>query len=471
MARARTTRRVLGLWMVSAVLPAAAADFTSEPRLVRIEDAVTVQEATYTLPLTFDVVAGIIEDLGVTVELSGGAEIGLLLEGESQLAWPVPDEPKTVRHTITPLADAAFVGMTSEMLIEVAVGGTLFGQNFSFDLVSEPIEFTDRIERFSPFLLPFQTSGPTEATLEPEPATGSVQVPLSLTGSSGIGGLTITATVNVDPTSTATIKGDSLDTVIPQGEFSDTFTTDGSTQTTEGVFPNLVELYDQTDALEMDVTYNADIGVELGYEIGLTLVFGGTVFSQPININFPVGDFEIPLFPYIEAPYSFDGSPETSPWSHPLPKVSLGTTEVAFVDVPGNIAATQGFPVSNQGQLDLEVEVSVEGSEQLTAAPVELSVEPSGAASIVVTYTPDGPGSAQGVLVLSTSDPARPEVRIPISASAIEGNDNSDLDDPGGFVDTPTDQFQTCGCQSSRPAGAWMLLAGAALLGLRRRRD
>lgn len=458
---------VLGLGLAG---PAAAADYTSEPRLVRIEDAVTVQDATYSLPLTFDVVAGIIEDLGVTIALSGGAEVGLLLEGESQLEWPVADEPKTVRHTLTPLADAAFVGITSEMLIEVAVGGTLLGQNFTFDLVSEPIEFTDRVERFSPFLLPFQTDGPTELTLEPEPATGSLNVPLSLTGSSGIGGLTIAATVNVDPTSRAVIKGDSLDTLIPQGEFSDTFTTDGSTQTMSGVFPNLVELYDQTDELDLDVLYNADIGVELGYEIGLTLNFGGSVFSQPININFPVGEFEIPLFPYLETPHSFEGSPETAPWTHPLPKVSIGTTQVAFVDVPDNVPAAQGFPVSNQGKLDLEVMASIEGSEQLTVAPVELSVEPSGASSLVVTYTPDGPGSAEGILVLTTSDPARPEVRIPISASAVVAPEEDDLNDPGDFVDTPTDQFQTCGCASSTPAGGWLWLAGVGLLAVRRRR-
>lgn len=459
----------MGLAGVAVATSAQAADFTSEPRLVRIEDAVTVQDAEYVLPLTGDIAAGIIEDLGVVITLSGGADIGVLLEGESQLEWPVQDAPQTIRQTLTPLAESAFVGMTSNMLIEVAVTGTLFSQIFSYNLVSEPIEFTDRVEQFTPFLLPFQSDGPTELTLEPEPATGSLNVPLSLTGSGGIAGLTIAANVNVDPTSRAVIKGDSLDILVPQGEFSDTFSTDGSTQTMAGVFPSLVELYDQTDELDLDVLYNADIGVELGYEIGLTLTFGGNVFGNPININVPVGSFEIPLFPYIESPHSFGGSADTAPWTHPLPKVSIGTTQVAFVDVPGDIAATQGFPVSNQGKLDLEVEVAVEGSEQITAAPAELSVEPGGAASVIVTYTPDGPGSAQGVLVLKTSDPVRPEVRIPIEASAVEGG-GSDLDDPGGFEDTPTDQFQTCGCDATRPGGGWLLLAGAGLLAMRRRR-
>ncbi len=473
--RARTPLSLATLATVAAALmtspQADAAEYESEPRLFRIEDVVVVREDTYQIPLTIDVATGVLEGLGVSISLSGDAELGVLMEGESQLRWPVPDAPATVSHEITPLDDASFVAMSAGMEVDVSVSATVFGFPFSTSLASAPVEFTDRVDRFTPFLLPGQTEGPSEIVVEPEPASGQASLPLNLSGPSGIAGLFITVSLDVDPTAKAVVKGKRLDTTIPQGVFSDVFTTDGSSQTTAGVFPKDVELYEPAPELEMEALYAAEVTVEVGYNISVSLGVNGSVASIPVNLSLPLGDVDIPLFPEETLSVDFHASDDTSPWAHPLPQVDVGVDAVTFADVPENRVATQSVAVANRGQLDLELTVSVEGTSEVTAKPAELSVEADGSSSVVVTYNPDAIGSDEAVLVLTTSDPTAPVVRIPITASAGEAAAD-DLDTAGEFRDTGSEDFTTCGCDARGPGGGTLALLGGVVAGLiRRRRD
>lgn len=452
---------------------ASATEFESEARLFRFDDQLSVREDTYTLPLTVDLIANFLEGVGVEIELTGSAEVGVLLEGESQLEWHVEGQARQMMHEVRPLDDSSFINMVTRMQADVTLTGRFLGSNFSFTFASLPVDFEDEVSRFTPFLLPQQVVGPTSLLVSPEAGTGGAEVPLELVNASGGGGnLTLGLQLNVTPIASAEVKGRFLNTSIPQGAFLDTFSADGSNQSRGGVFPNAFELYDPVRELELSSSWDADIAVEIGYELKLSAVVTATnvpvvgTISQTVEI----GSFEIPLFPKFTERVSFEASPDTVPWKHPLPLISLGADEVNFVDVPGNRVGTQSLAIANRGALDLQVEVSVEGSDQITTSPATLDVASDGSSSLVVSYTPDGPGSAEAVLVLRTSDPSFPEVRVPVRATAGEPADDDDLEG-GSFRDTGSGTLVTCGCASSGagPLGGWaavVVLVG----GLRRRR-
>lgn len=455
----------IGLVALVAVPSAVAQEQQSVSRLFRIEDVQSVQETTVTLPLTVTLVPAILENVGVVVTVRGDAEFGVYMEGQSDVRWPRPDGSTGVLHRVTPLANTSFVGLRTGIALEVEVTGTLFGNAFSQSLASERVVFEDEVSAFTPFLLPNQPDGATEITLTPTATNGIASLPLTIIpGSAGNGpGLQFTAVIA--PDASGTVRGVSFDTEIrrPDG-FVDTFATDGSDQTAVGTFENPVDLVDPVRDLTVTNVWNASFDTDIGY--GITLSVGGTVAGFSFSV--PILDESIALFQGVAEQRAFAAHPDTAPYAHPLPIVGVGGEAISFVDVPVGEASRLAFPIDNRGGLDLVVQVAIEGAEGVTVAPPEVVVGPDGASPVTLTFDPPAVGAVEGVLVLTTSDPVRPVVRVPITASAVEGSRDGGLDDGPGASNNV--RYESCGCASG--AGPWSpwWIAVAAGAAMRRRR-
>lgn len=462
--------------MTAGVATARAAEFESEPRLFKFEEIKTVRGDTYTLPVTFTLISGVAENIGVVLSLSSNAEIALYLEGESNLHWPVLGTDSAVEQRITPVADSSFVGMRAGMSAAVNFTGTVIGNTFSFPLVTEDIEFADEVARFTPFLLPFQPDGVSYQLLQPEATSGKLSFPLSVPVINDPNSpvlLTVGATLRADPVSRAEIEGISLDTVVtdPTG-FANTFSTDGSDMTAADVFVNVVELGDAAAELEANNQWVAEIGTSLGYLIGIDINISFEVFGVALTFDFNAWEQQLDIFPFLPEQQTFDASPDTAPYFHPLPVLALGGTEVPFVDVPVGEPATVAFPILNDGALELVGEAAIEGSDVFVVAPPTFAVSPGGSTGVNVTFTPPREGAFEGTLVLTSSDPTQPEVRVPIRGTAVVGTGGTGgLDNGDDEFGTPID-YITCGCASGglTPSGLLPLVGVAGLVSLRRRR-
>lgn len=469
------------LFVASFAVPSAAQaqePYESEPRLFKFEEIKTVRSDALSIPLTFTLISGVAEDLGIVPTLTSNAEIALYLEGESNLHWPVIGTDSAVYHRITPIADSSFIGMRAGMNLTVAVQGRVFGSFFTFNIVSQNVNFEDEIQKFTPFMLPFQPNSVNIQLLKPTATNGSLRFPLTIPVlSSGVINLSVGATFRADPVSRGEVRGLSLDTIVTQASgFVDTFATDGSDLTSDQVFQNIVELYEQTPELEVTNQWVSEIGTALGYLIGVDLVFQVEVFGFPLSFDFNVWEQQFDLFPFLPEQQTFDASDDTAPYFHPLPMIEIGGEAVEFDDVPAGESKVFKYPVFNEGNLDLEGTVTIEGDPAFALAPNEIAISPGGQNGLNVTFSPPAPGEYRAKLVIASSDPAVPVVEIPVvgnsskregSDGGLSGNDNGLYGGLGGST-----LYSTCGCASTTmsPSGLAPFAVVPFLVGLRRRR-
>ncbi len=480
-ALARTAPKALvSLAALAVAMPALAQEWESEAQLFRFEEIKPVRADALSIPLTVDVVSGVLEDLGATPTLSGNAEIGLYLEGESNVSWPVIDQDSSVYHSTTPLEESSFIGMSSSMQLTVSVGATVVGNPLYFQVVSEEALFEDEVERFIPFLLPYQ-AGEAGMILQPQAKSGKFEFPVTVPVlSEGFLGASIGIKIFADPVSEGTVYGSSLDTIVTQPSgFVDTFSTDGSDQASDLTFQNVIELYEQTDELELTNQWIADIGTRLGYLVGVDFTIEITVFGFTIPFSFNLWQQQFDVFPYTETQETFEAHEETAPYFHPLPVIELARDKVEFADITVGDSKVFKFGVIDAGLLDLEGTVSIEddGSGAFAFAPPELAIAPGDQQGVNITFSPNRKGEFRAKLIIESNDPAEPRVEVPIVGNAVvedgkDGNldtsDNPLYNTPGG-----SSIYETCGCASTTlsPSGLAPFAVVPFLVGFRRRRN
>ena len=194
--------------------------------------------------------------------------------------------------------------------------------------------------------------------------------------------------------------------------------------------------------------------------------------------------FEVPL-DVVESSVEKDFAPESI--RHPLPWLRVPSDGFDYGSVEVGQIATWEVLVENLGEMELTGSTRIEGSEDFTAFPGQLYAGPQNVDGMTVTFAPSVVGGQIAELILTTNDPARPEIAIPLIGNGYEeggeggGDDTGLATDPDGGIDVdPDDANDTTtipaevGCNCSQPGGqgsapvAW--LAGLGLLGLIRRR-
>jgi MYXO-CTERM domain-containing protein len=231
------------------------------------------------------------------------------------------------------------------------------------------------------------------------------------------------------------------------------------------------------DPIEIPVELFAGVGLNFVIDIwpraesslrGTRLVTNGnaaTVLEPSMEVCasafgcYEVASFEIPI-PLVEFSQDHEFSP-VSYW-HPLPSLHTDAATFDFGQVQVGTLANLQLPLGNVGEMDLEGWVTIEGSSDITVYPEYFHASPGNTDGVVVTFAPSEAGVAGATLVLTTNDPLRPRIEIPVGGSGF----NEDIP---GESDGEVAHLKTCGCTTPAAPGGWALLLGLVALGRRRR--
>lgn len=120
----------------------------------------------------------------------------------------------------------------------------------------------------------------------------------------------------------------------------------------------------------------------------------------------------------------------------PTPSIAVTPLTLNFGDtVVGKTSAPQAVMVSNNGTADLSLTAIASDSPQFAftsaaAAPIVLS--PGGSQILNVTFSPDMPGAASGLLTIASDDPGAGLVELALSGTGVADSGQSHEWGPGG---------------------------------------
>lgn len=199
-----------------------------------------------------------------------------------------------------------------------------------------------------------------------------------------------------------------------------------------------------------------------------------------------VADIPIPL-----GPFRTDVVTDPSVARLALPDIAGTIDALDFGEVPLGQSSERVLPIANTGEGAGSI-VGVDGFGPFSAPTRRGMLPPRSRAMLVLTFTPVAPGVTEGEVVVNTSDPDSPRVRVRVRGVGLPGMQVTDagvtedrpraaadasmpVDDAGvvsGFV---AENPSGCGCSvpgtSRRPGPATALaLALGATIALRRRR-
>jgi hypothetical protein len=108
------------------------------------------------------------------------------------------------------------------------------------------------------------------------------------------------------------------------------------------------------------------------------------------------------------------------------PDLAVSPSPLIFDTVPLGVTATAAVTLTNQGDFRLDVRALrlEEGSHAdfvLQEAEPLSTLQPGESADVVVRFTPSALGAAEGALLVDSSDPDSPTVRVPILATRRQG--------------------------------------------------
>lgn len=195
-----------------------------------------------------------------------------------------------------------------------------------------------------------------------------------------------------------------------------------------------------------------------------------------------VADIPIPLGPFRTAVTT-----EPSIARIGLPDIASTVNELDFGDVRVGETAERVIPLANTGEGSGRI-VNVEGDGPFTAPTRAGMLPPRSRAMLVIAFSPVRPGMADGDVVVTTSDPDSPRVRVRVRGNGLPGllpedagvaEDVSVTEDAGVPADVApagivSEADGGCGCRAPGRSGgrrtdlAWIALLGASLV--RRRR-
>lgn len=174
---------------------------------------------------------------------------------------------------------------------------------------------------------------------------------------------------------------------------------------------------------------------------------------------YDVASFDIPV-PLVDAEGEHDMPAALT--SFPLPRLTLAETSHSFGEVEIGQIATWELAIGNEGDQVLEGIIGTYGPGEFTVFPGQIYIAPGGLDGVVVTFAPTVEGVQEIELVLVSSDPAQPEIRLAVSGAGVAP--------PMPVIST---EVGTCGCAAAEPEGlgaVGLLAALGALIARRRRR-
>ncbi|MCK6520115.1 MYXO-CTERM sorting domain-containing protein [Myxococcota bacterium] len=145
----------------------------------------------------------------------------------------------------------------------------------------------------------------------------------------------------------------------------------------------------------------------------------------------------------------------------PLPRLTIAETTHSFGEVEIGQIATWELALGNEGDQVLEGIVGTYGPGEFTVFPGQIYIAPGGMDGVVITFAPTVEGVQEIELVLVSSDPSQPELRLTVSGAGVAP--------PMPVISA---EVGTCGCAASDPEslGTVGLLAALGALLARRRR-
>jgi uncharacterized protein (TIGR03382 family) len=147
---------------------------------------------------------------------------------------------------------------------------------------------------------------------------------------------------------------------------------------------------------------------------------------------------------------------------HPLPAMDLELASYDFGEVLVGNTVNLEVALENLGLLDLEGTVVVSGDEEFTVFPETFHAEESLPDGVVVSFSPLEEGAHTALLTLTSNDPVRPLLEIPLLGTGVLPESEDD--------EMPTLATETrCGCTNSGGNVGWIALLLALLI--RRRRS
>lgn len=453
--------RSLALPLVLLSGTAYAQEYYSEPAEVVFDGRGVVVDAEYQLPFgtTLDVIIAEFW-IGVTVKLTGDAEFALYVEGQSDISWSTDDNlPGLLYHTLTPLAGSGLAALKTSVGFTITFD--LWEGNYgsgsrilSFPLVAQDVVFDLKGTPFTPFMLPGQS--PSSQTIRTTSDDLAFQVPLTIPiGLGDIAQIKIGTILTGYPATTAIFTGESLvtrteDQIVQQG--------------------GGIEMYEPAPEIELISEYAARVVTNIGYVFKVDLFFEIDIlgfFKFPITI--PLFNQTFPLFSDdVAVPFP------TERYTHPLPMIVPTYPSIDFGEIAVGEEIDFTYLINNDGYLELEGLVGVEGDPVFAATPPEFFAVDGGQSSVVVTFTPDRVGEFYAELVLLSNDPYNEYYAIPITGTGVAPSDNNNggFDDDNPYQPGGSTIYSTCGCAAGAwtPAGLAPLFLAVPLLAIRRRR-
>jgi hypothetical protein len=206
--------------------------------------------------------------------------------------------------------------------------------------------------------------------------------------------------------------------------------------------------------------------------------------------------------PFDELVGTLERSFETEIYSHPLPVFGSSVSAIDFGEVVVGESAAHELTIDNPGELQLEASTVIDGTGEFRVFPDAVIAPPGTVDGLIVLFEPETAGPQSADFVLSTNDPARPEVRIHLTGQAMappvaaedtgatedsgEAEDTGELSDQDtgeteetGLTDEATQDSEVaegdlkgCGCASGpAPAGPLAWCFGLGWMLSRRRRE
>jgi len=382
------------------------------------------------------------------IEVDGGAAVEML--GDSLLTWP-----DALTHAYEPTPNGGTFALDSTLTAKVVLGFDIDIYSAELDLGSESLSFFDA-ETFTPWALPGGDPERVEVTGEGE------EVLLFDVEQSVYTGVSIYLETWIRPEASAAFEGMRIET----GD-------------------QLIENDGETETFEPDglVAFDEDAVMKGHYEGSLDLVLT-PAFGVCIDL---LGCVEIAAF---DLPIELVGSALEQEFTpvflhHPLPYLALEEEDYDFGEVTLGQHEAKAITFDNLGELDLEGTLHIEGDGAFTVYPDSLYVPQGGTDGVTLDYEPGTAGVHDGVLVVTSNDPNRPLVEIPLTGTGLHDTDpTDDPDGDDGSGEPAPDDFDTgqwgygetisteltCGCaKSSGARSAWLVLLVAPLLMSRRR--
>ncbi|MCB9759423.1 MAG: hypothetical protein H6739_06250 [Alphaproteobacteria bacterium] len=406
--------------MLVLLLASTALAYESPAQNVLFEDEANLYES-----ITYDsgwLPSGSPVAVAFRINAEGGAFVEM--EGESWMEWP-----PVLTQGFTPYDEAGWFALDTELGTSVDMKIDIWGYYNEFALAETGTPFFAETT-FTPWLLP-----DGEVTVVEAAASGDTTELFNLSYAI-VAGIEVYLTTQLRPDAAASFQGLRVTTG------NEVIDIDGGTA---------VHPAPSTGRIDLDTVFTGLYGGVLD------LVFVPT-FGACIS---PFGCYDVASFD-IAAPLVDTAFEQDFPAvlvSHPLPQADIDVTDYDFGDVEVGQIATFELPVASLGDLPVEGEIGILGAGEFRVFPDVVFAQGDTVDGVTVTFAPTFTGPQEAELLITTSDPAHPEIRVLVTGNGWEEDKLETIPSEVG-----------CGCTSAPgPQPLAWLGALIGLVALRRR--